>query len=50
MISIDLSQCRRRSTLDDFMRQGSIWTGVRALEPFPIFDTFSPVQLDMFMG
>jgi uncharacterized protein (DUF697 family) len=50
MISIDLSQCRRRSTLDDFMRQGSIWTGIRALEPFPFFDAFSPVQLDMFMG
>lgn len=50
MISIDLSQCRPRSTLDDFMRQGSIWSGVRALEPFPFFDTYTPQQLDMFMG
>lgn len=50
MISIDLSQCRPRSTLDDFMRQGSIWSGVRALKPFPFFDTYTPQQLDMFMG
>lgn len=50
MISIDLSQCRPRSTLDDYMRQGSIWEGVRTLAPFPFFDTFTPQQLDMFMG
>lgn len=48
MISIDLGQCSPRVLLGDYMRQGSLWEGVRALEPFPFFDTFSAQQLDLF--
>lgn len=50
MISVNLAQCNPRTTLDVYMQQGSIWEGVRALAPFPFFDTFTTQQLDMFLG
>lgn len=49
MIGINSSGQVCRITLADYMVQGSIWSGVQALEPFPFFDTFSPQQLDLFL-
>ena len=49
MISVNLCQGFDRTTLAVYMQQGSIGEGIRALSPFPFFDTYPPAQVDALL-